>query len=147
MTQQEIQEIQERNEQIALMLGMKIEGTYITNWKEFNSLLHSIEDTLKFHSDWNWLMEAVEFIKKNIRTSNNTENASNKEIFIDEWEFKVTKYYLRLIQWTNAGWRMFDNKNRNLSMLYIIGENCETEKEAVFKIVSDFAKLYNKKEL
>jgi hypothetical protein len=38
---------------------------------------------------------------------------------------------------------MFDDKNRNLSMLYIIGENCKNEKEAVFNIVSDFAKLYN----
>ena len=137
MTQQEIQE---RNKQIALMLGKKEQLEYWKQWVD-------IESKLKWHSDWNWLMEAVEFIKKNIRTSNNTENASNKEIFIDEWEFKVTKYYLRLIQWTNAGWRMFDNKNRNLSMLYIIGENCETEKEAVFKIVSDFAKFLNNKEI
>jgi len=135
MTQQEIQE---RNKQIALMLGK------LPKEIPFLGYCYSIPE---FHSDWNWLMEAVEFVKKNIRTSNNTEKASNKEIFIDEWEFKVAKYYLRIIQWTNAGWRMFDDKNRNLSMLYIVGENCESEIEAVFKIVSDFAKLYNNKEL
>ena len=28
-------------------------------------------------------------------------------------------------------------------MFYVIGENCESEKEAVFLISSDFAKLYN----
>jgi hypothetical protein len=158
MTQQEIRE---RNKQIIQMLGFK-RGFWIhqekpltddkKQWwdidgKTFLGTRVRYDKDLQFHSDWNWLMEAVEFIKKNIRTSNNTENASNKEIFIDEWEFKVTKYYLRLIQWTNAGWRMFDNKNRNLSMLYIIGENCETEKEAVFKIVSDFAKFLNNKEI
>jgi hypothetical protein len=147
MTQQEIQE---RNKEIALMLGKKYQNNKIVihynNICGVNPTGETWQECL-YHSDWNWLMEAVEFVKKNIRTSNNTENAINKEIFIDEWEFKVTKYYLRLIQWTNAGWRMFDNKNRNLSMLYVVGENCETEKEAVFKIVSDFAKFYNNKEL
>ena len=42
MTQQEIQE---RNKEIALMLGDEYEHSY--------------------HLDWNWLMEAVEFIEKN----------------------------------------------------------------------------------
>ena len=118
MTQQEIQE---RNEQIALMLGMKIEGTYITNWKEFNSLLHSIEDTLKFHSDWNWLMEAVEFIDK----------LSNYFIQIEEkscYVYDISK---------------FDNSQTNA---FIIKDG-ETKKEAVFTAVSDFAKLYKKKQL
>lgn len=148
MTQKEIQD---RNEQIALMLGWKITDGIISYIPEENSFQHEVgysaNGFLQFHSDWNWLMEAVEFIKRNIKTSNDTENAKDKEIFIDEWEFKITKYYLRLIQWTNEGWRMFDNRNRNLSILYIIGENCQTEIEAVFKVVSDFAKLYNDKKL
>jgi hypothetical protein len=152
MTQQEIQE---RNEQIALMLGWE-EGNLSGIWHKkddtANYVVYSEHNNyphrgLPFHRDWNWLMEAVEFIKRNIKTSNDTENAKDKEIFIDEWEFKITKYYLRLIQWTNEGWRMFDNRNRNLSILYIIGENCQTEIEAVFKVVSDFAKLYNDKKL
>ena len=71
------------------------------------------------------------------------------DFFIDEWNFKVKSYYLRVIQWTENGWRMMLNRNENyeLSMLYIIGENCDSEKEATFLIVSDFAKLYNEKKL
>jgi len=84
MTQQEIQE---RNKQIALMLGAeiqnKLERIYIDkmidneltfhnmsanlNSYEWNGTtnIHYISfDMLQFHSDWNWLMEAVEFIEK-----------------------------------------------------------------------------------
>jgi hypothetical protein len=67
MTQQEIQG---RNEQIALMLGYV--NTTPTD-KDFNifksrtkigSIPNMIETmSMKFHSDWNWLMEAVEFAK------------------------------------------------------------------------------------
>jgi hypothetical protein len=117
MTQQEIQE---RNEQIALMLGMKIEGTYITNWKEFNSLLHSIEDTLKFHSDWNWLMEAVSFINK-------THNQNNPHR-----DLAYTIKYL-----LNGGWW---GENQ-------IPRRVLSDTEQLFLAVSDFAKLYNNKEL
>jgi len=142
------QEIQERNKQIALMLGWKNLNDnsfpeYINAFGDFYSLKE-----LKFHSDWNWLMESVEFIKKNIKTSNDTQDAKIGELFIDEWKLGVKQYYLRIIQWTENGWRMFDGKkNSELSMFYIIGENCESEKEAVFLIVSDFAKLYNDKKL
>ena len=41
---------EERNKQIIQMLGFK-RGVYY-------------DKDLKFHSDWNWLMEAVEFIEK-----------------------------------------------------------------------------------
>lgn len=54
MTQQEIKD---RNEQIALMLGKKEQLEYWKQWVD-------IESKLKWHSDWNWLMEAVEFIEK-----------------------------------------------------------------------------------
>ena len=73
------QEIQERNKQIALMLNIKIEQCYPENKdykqhgivytleKEFaenvNSVFLSVSE-LKFHKDWRWLMEAVEFIEK-----------------------------------------------------------------------------------
>lgn len=57
MTQQEIQE---RNKQIALMLRMENDAFLLEKNIEANTgLCH-----LKFHSDWNWLMEAVEFIEK-----------------------------------------------------------------------------------
>ena len=167
MTQQEIQE---RNKQIAMMLGWKnsfahkvdqygyyqtVDGystPYINTLDEqaveyqSDKNAFAIED-LQFHSDWNWLMDAVEIIKKNIKVSSDefTENAKIGEFFIDEWDFGVKKYYLRVIQWTENGWRMYNGRNENseLSMFYIIGENCDSEKEATFLIVSDFAKLYN----
>jgi hypothetical protein len=79
----ETTEIQERNKQIALMLGWK-EATleYKLKWsgvktkerlnrldKDFVPILMKEneeplwEDSLRWHSDWNWLMEAVEFIE------------------------------------------------------------------------------------
>jgi hypothetical protein len=149
-----VQEIQERNKEIAAMLGFKYKnqskywGKYPLDNNSFLSKLGYLKmDSLQFHSDWNWLMEAVEFVKQNFRTSYDTKDAKINEYFIDEWEFKVNKYYVRLIRWTENGWKMFDESNRHLSFFYIIGENCQSEKEAVFMVISDFAKLYNNKEL
>jgi hypothetical protein len=126
MTQQEIQE---RNKQIALMLGMKIEGTYITNWKEFNSLLHSIEDTLKFHSDWSWLMEAVYHLElKLVKPVNITQGMCT---ISRGYAGESKEPYVRVDKW-RTGSKEF---------------NYDYKKEAVFIAVSDFAKLYNNKEL
>jgi len=143
----ETTEIQERNKQIALMLGWKN-----LNDDSFPEFINTFGDfyplkNLKFDSDWNWLMEAVEFIKKNIRLSSNTSDAKVGEYFIDECEFNVKKFYIRLIQWTGTGWKMFDKEHKDLSIFYIIGVNCQSEKEAIFLAVSNFAKLYNNKEL
>lgn len=59
-------EIQERNIEIAKMLGWKRHNhaSYFTwtNLKKPNE--HFYESVLQFDSNWNWLMEAVEFIKK-----------------------------------------------------------------------------------
>jgi hypothetical protein len=164
MTQQEIQE---RNEQIQKMLGWELihypenEENFIDHYlfvkKDKNGNEIDIfdydnsnikkGDTIPFDSDWGCLMEAVGFIKKNIRTSNNTTDAKIGEYFIDEWEFKVKNYYVRFIQWTENGWRMSDKDNMDLSIRYVIGMNCSSEIEAVFLIVSDFAKLYNNNKL
>ena len=127
MTQQEIQE---RSEQIALMLGMKIEGTYITNWKEFNSLLHSIEDTLKFHSDWNWLMKAVEFIEEKLKL----------KTVISNMGFGINNQYININRDVSIIDETIDNPSK------IMGKS-SNKKEAVFIAVSNFAKLYNNKEL
>jgi hypothetical protein len=148
----EKEEIKERNYEIAFMLDWREEqtGSWFQIKDNANYVVYSEHNNyphkgLPFHRDWNWLMEAVEFIKKNIRSSSNTSDAKVGEYFIDEWEFKVKKFYIRLIQWTDKGWRMFDKENKDLSILYIIGENCQSEKEAIFLAVSDFAKLCNEK--
>ena len=146
------QETQERNKEIALMLGWEyVEERDVWNPNMLHDYSFVKSEDLKFHSDWNWLMDGVNFIKQNIKLSDDeyTKEAKIGEFFIDEWEFRVKKYYLRIIQWTENGWRMFFSANENpeLSMYYIIGENCTSEKEAVFLIVSDFAKLYNEGKL
>jgi hypothetical protein len=59
-----IEEIQEHNKQIALMLGWEIVPTKSDELLFKNSRNHEYyEYKLKFHSDWNWLMEAIDFIK------------------------------------------------------------------------------------
>jgi D-mannonate dehydratase len=75
MTQQEIQE---RNLEIALMVGyMHVEcdtkWLYLPNLeidiKSFSAIpkmIHTKE--MEFHSDWNWLMEAIQFLKKHFES-------------------------------------------------------------------------------
>jgi hypothetical protein len=132
MTQQEIQE---RNEQIALMLGaihsIHAEAWGLGNAKNIGSkMFHGVmykdvieaqrfEKELKFHSDWNWLMEAVEFISKNGFTYS---------------IYKNDKLYCCSIR-----------IDRTISDFILIKN--KSQKEAVFIAVSDFAKKFNNKEL
>jgi hypothetical protein len=134
----------ECNKEIALMLGWKensahkrdqfgynqcVEG-YSTPYRntldeqaveyQYDKNAFAVED-LQFHSDWNWLMEAVEFIDK----------LNSYFIQIEEkscYVYDISK---------------FDNSQTNA---FIIKDG-ETKKEAVFTAVSDFAKLYKKKQL
>jgi hypothetical protein len=137
MTQQEIQE---RNTQIALMLGweydedLKIFNTPFLELVEpqafgdeqFSSRLHDYE--LKFHSDWNWLMEAVEFIET-IKVNNI--QIYDVKIWDSHCEIKMNpQYALTFDKLPEPNW--------------IIQK---TKIEAVFIAVSYFAKLYNNKEL
>jgi myosin-crossreactive antigen len=116
----EQQEIQERNKQIALMLGA-IHSIHTETWgfgnaknigsKMFHGVMYKdviqaqrFEKELKYHSDWNWLMEAIQFLQKH-----------------------------------------FESKERSWTTIerYPLYSNIED----VFIVVSDFAKLYNNKEL
>jgi hypothetical protein len=128
------QEVQERNKQIALMLGWK-EYKPERNWfwgkkkmtyyKGFDKVTWSTPrvyvDYFKFHSDWNWLMEAIRFIQK-----------KSFDITID---FFSSTGILK----TDA----FVSKNSDI----IIESLGKEDIEAMFEIVSDFAKLYNEKKL
>ena len=68
----DIKEIQQRSEQIALMLGYvnttpddRDFNIYENKLKPFSVIPKMIETmSMLFYSDWNWLMEAVEFIDK-----------------------------------------------------------------------------------
>ena len=122
MTQQEIQE---RNKQIALMLGGIKEKNF---WNQESYRLEQFErlswsnviqdnfenphftlSELQFHSDWNWLMEAVEFIEKIY---------NNQPIYFGHNDCVI-----------------FSPKT--------IKSKGKDKKEAIFIAISDFAKLYN----
>jgi len=132
MTQQEIQN---RNEQIALMLGLKplqrpYLGAYHPTHDTHNSTFYHerIEGELwyvypQYDSDWNWLMEAVEFIEK-------------------------LKYLVEISgshEWQFCAIVRTDTDDVVARIGYY--EKTFTKKEAVFIAVSDFAKLYNNKQL
>ena len=121
MTQQEIQE---RNKQIALMLGMEYEPhshTYRLN--------DMICTQLVFHSDWNWLMEAVYHLElKLVKPVNITQGMCT---ISRGYAGESKEPYVRVDKW-RMGSREF---------------NYDYKKEAVFIAVSDFAKLYNNESL
>jgi len=132
----EHKEIQERNNRIALMLGLKPlsspydgaftsdENTYNPFRIFFNGLLEdeSWYHYPKFNSDWNWLMEAVDFIEK-----------QNMEVSIIDEECCI-------IDTEKA------EKEENPFMIKPVTScyDAQTKKEAVFIAVSDFAKIFVK---
>jgi len=113
------QEIQERNKQIALMLGWERHNhaSYFT-WTKQNSKDHIYESILQFHLDWNWLHEAVEFIER------------------------LSVHHM--VETNRSSCVIYNGKNI-ITANYFKAD--KTKKEAVFIAVSDFAKLYNEKKL
>ena len=133
MTQQETQE---RNEQIAIMIGLQpltkpYLGAYQTTSDTYNpSFYHDKMEGeswyvyLKYDSDWNWLMEAVDFI----RFKNWSYDMYSPLTITDT----VSEFECNF-------WRNMDPEIQGRSKISL--------KEAVFIAASDFAKLYNNKEL
>jgi len=149
MTQQEIKE---RNKEIALMLGAEINDTleriYIDKMLDDELIFHNISvnlssygwngtrnihyipfNMLQFHSDWNWLMEAVEFIEK----------LKGMSIYIGK--NRMNKLHSVEISYEDNTWQKRPHIDKTIFI-----QN-ELKKEAVFIAVSDFAKLYNNKQL
>jgi hypothetical protein len=129
MTQQEIQE---RNENIARMLSMKKydNGGYgDEHWWCYEDIEKNpgcgYFSGLRFHSDYNWLMEAVEFIEK-----------------LDKYAFAIDSHPL-----TGHCVLIHNATDHGITSLVIPDVTKVDKKEAVFIAVSDFAKLYNNKEL
>jgi hypothetical protein len=127
----ELQEIQDRNKEIALMLGWEqykdSKERWFEHWKP-NTMLEkpwsNRVERLEFDSDYNWLMEALEFIRLlnwsyDMYCPSNTDN-SDEEFECNFW----------------------DKINPEIE-----GRSKNSLKEAVFIAVSDFAKLHNNKEL
>jgi hypothetical protein len=112
-------------EEIALMLGWfekdikniwyrKDDISIYVIYSEHNNYPHQ---GLPFKRDWNWLMEAVEFIEK------------------------LDNYYVQIEEKTCYIYdiSLFDNEQTNA---FIIKDG-EDKKDAVFLAVSEFAKFYN----
>lgn len=149
-------EIEERNKEIALMLGLKpvtgpYKGSFTTTDKTDNHFFNFFVEQLysggwyaypKFDSDWNWLMEAVEFIKSLKETKGNCEGNC----------YMVTRFNIGinsvLISYENGD--LYDSicigHTDNGKYFKNVGD-VDTVKEAVFIAVSDFAKKYNNKEI
>ena len=115
------EEIQERNEQIALMLGSEKKNHgqfYYWTYDHLNydpiKILGSwwVSGNFEFHSDWNWLMKAVEIVE-----------SKGYDVFING-------LYCRI---TDSGMSDFEIESGEVL----------SKKDAVFIAVSDFAKLYN----
>jgi hypothetical protein len=109
---------QERNVEIVNMLGWIKKGNlYAPSVNDF------FVEELTFHSDWNWLMEAVEFVEK-----------LGYESLLGSSEY----YY------PGKGMRHIQSFIKDNITIY---QESKDKKEAVFIAVSDFAKQYNNKEL
>lgn len=133
-----VKEINERNEQIAMMLGLKAlpkpylgafecnENTVKSFKIFFNGLLEdeSWYNYPKFDSDWNWLMEALEFI-------------SDPDYGI---YYKIGPKTCEIADNGKRG-----NVNLNAFKVLAKGTSTVSTKEAVFIAVSDFAKTFNSK--
>jgi hypothetical protein len=108
---------QERNVEIVNMLGWIKKGNlYAPSVNDF------FVEELTFHSDWSYLMDAVEFIENKLKESYNVD-------IVNKNQCEIVK-----------------NGDK-----YICGHGFDTinhsKQEAVFIAVSNFAKKYNNKEL
>jgi len=123
------QEIQERNKEIALMLGSEKKNTIHFDYWTYDHLGY---DTMKissvswasgnfeFHLDWNWLMEAVRFINK-------THNDNN--------EHRDLTYTIKYL--LNGGYFPRATEPTPKRLMHSTYD--------LFLAISDFAKYYNKK--
>lgn len=147
-------EIKTRNESIAKMLGWfkEADGSQPDTWFKLSECAKYVAYSeyndkykgLPFSYDYNFLMNALEFISDNFKGSNDSDNTKIGQFFIDRFELGLHKIFVTLIQWTEKGWRMFfDYKNKDLCVYYIIGENAENYNEMLFKAISDIATATN----
>jgi hypothetical protein len=115
MTQQEIRE---RNKQIAMLVTIEPEVL------EGDLLKAGTIESMHYHDDWNWLMEAVGFIEK----------------------YKNYKYSVYTLKGCCQIFKFYHTPKEKLICTTTYNTRID-KKEAVFTAVSDFAKLYNEKKI
>jgi hypothetical protein len=121
------EEIQERNKQIALMLGLELPLSI----KEYSALI--CKNNGNYHSDWNWLMNTCKFIE---------DKGYGLEIVSSKLGTLKRNYpiiWCEISKENHTDLLMGDSDTRICR-----AENLNNNKiEAVFIAVSAFAKLYN----
>ena len=138
MTQEEIQE---RNKQIAIMLGSekKNDGQFdywIYDHLGYDTMKISgacwVSGNFEFHSDWNWLMEAVEFIEREGYSTQISHGYTISNYGSDHCEINTIDNALLY----------YDDVEKS-----IVSILDKSKKQTVFTAVSNFAKLYNQTKL
>ena len=115
----------ENNKLIAEFLGFQ---STTLGWFDNEEHLINVEkdntfDDLKFHSDWNWLMEVVGKIQLLDIVHDNTRNYDN---VFKEWQCTFSPSY----------------KTHDFG--YIVGKSKNSEIESVYNACVEFIKWYNK---
>lgn len=144
--------VKERNESIAKFLGWSKEKNELRDdacwYKNFGGAIGIAYQpeypyySLPFNKDLNYLFQAIDKIRK-IKDDRNSNEAKKDEYILSEFEIKANSFFCKLYQWMGRGkgWRMFGaeglNTNGDLSILYIVNENCEDWREGLFLFISD----------
>lgn len=91
---------------------------------------------LPFHHDLNYLYMVLEKVNL-MRSENESKNCKVGEYFIDRFEIGRKQFFISMYQWTKNGWRSSKNENPELTILYIVGENCKDWKDGLYMSISD----------
>lgn len=134
-----------RLEEIAKMLGwyQELKGYTVGSWfkKTDVSIIvaYSIHNNyphqdLPFRRDYNYLMQAFEFMR--LQAYRRKNRNKDTELYIDRFELNRNSIFLSVMICEDAKWKF-------KTISYIVGKNAETYKDAMFMAISDFAKIYN----
>lgn len=128
---------EKRNLEIGKMIGMIFEHGYVINWKDYLYLMSNFEESPRFHSDWKWLMEAVDFIEKLDLTD---------EHYSWEDDEGKTRNNFKCLSVDIERNRCYIDEELELDpphcVVQYVGEN---KLDATFMCVSDFAKIFNER--
>ena len=126
----------ENNKLIAEFLGFELFNNKYYELSQFGYMKTNGEwsdvfypETLKFHKDWNWLMEVVE----NIESLEDTERfeITNSGVNITHYQTKEVKF-------------IYNGYHTNKGMYLLTEKAVDTKIEAVYMAVVEFIKWYNK---
>ncbi len=127
------EKILEFNKLCCLFLNWKFNPTTSIHfpkgtWIDLNGIGHCAEKGLKFHSDWNWIMEVVEAIEINFPIHTLQWEYDDREEFAKDGRYKAYWFTLHPKDEICSGLTDLRNKSR---------------KEAVVQAINQFLIWYN----